>query len=163
VGDKGGVDGQHRIAKLLLVSAALMAAMSVATVALTTTVAGAASDSVKCGSWNGTYSWSHGKGRSSLYECTYPGTGGGGLCSFNGDGSGAIKWKSEGVAYVTFDLTFTAIMCPGRNAGNELLLSGTVNKSTGRTSKIEHGQALSATACGSTSSFSLLNGTTFDI
>lgn len=160
----------HRagFARILLVSAALIVPVSLTTGALTATVASAASngsaDSVKCSSWNGTYSWSGKKGHSTLSECTdISATGGGGIFSFSSGGSGSIKWKSKGVTDVTFNLTFTAIMCPGRPTGDELLLSGTVNKSTGRASNIRRGQPLSATACWNGSSFSLLEGSTFDI
>src|ERR1700722_5352604 len=135
-----------RVARALLVPAALMIPASAATLALTGPAGAAvpnAADSATCTTLTGTVNISTESATGKFTGCTSGTTGGSG--KFKGSqstSSGKITWANAGVTKMSFGFTLEGQgSCPAAN--DEIVVTGTVTSSSGAASKIAKGQKIS--------------------
>jgi hypothetical protein len=157
-----------KIARMLLVPAAVMIPVSVTTVALTTGVASATTvaDSAKCAALTGTVNIGTESATGTLTKCTDPANTdkGGKFTGSDETSTASVTWNGGyGVTSASFDFTIGGSAC---GVGyEEIVVTGTVTKSTKKSVSIKKGQPISATVCWNQTNnkISLLKGTDFDL
>jgi hypothetical protein len=152
-----------KVARALLIPAALMIPASAATLALTASPASAAvpakADSATCTSLTGTVNIGTESATGTLSGCTSKTTGGTGkFTGSDNSSSGKATWKNKGVTSFSFSFTLEGQeSCPAAN--DEIVVSGTVSSSTGDAKKIKAGQKISGGAAADTADFCWNTGT----
>jgi hypothetical protein len=147
-----------RLARALLIPAALMIPASAAMVAATASPAGAAvpakkADAATCTTLTGTVNISTESATGTFTGCTSGPTGGPG--KFKGSessSSGKVTWANKGVTKMSFGFTLEGQeTCPAAN--DEIVVTGTVSKSTGGAAKIKAGQQINGGSAANTADF----------
>jgi len=155
-----------QLAKVVLVSAALMLPASIATVAFTGGVAAAASDSAACSKLSGTVSGTSATG--ALTKCTdtaatdAKGTFSGSVSTT----TGTIAWANGAKTTMTISYSIEGQGSCTSSNDDEIIVTGTVKKSTGKAkSSIKKGQPVSADICYNTSTnkLTLVPKTKFEV
>ena len=145
-----------RVARALLIPAALMIPASAATLALTSSASAAvpnAKDSATCTSLSGTVNIGTESAKGTFSGCTSSTTGGTG--KFKGSessSSGKVTWANKGVTTMSFGFSLEGQeSCPAAN--DEIVVTGTVSKSTGGAAKIKAGQKIGGGSAANTADF----------
>jgi len=163
-----------KLARAVLIPAAFMIPVSVASLAISSTAGAsvrpavkAATDTAKCTTLKGTVNAGTLAAKGTLSGCT-PTAQTDGTGAFSGSASNStatITWgASHGVTSSSFTYSISGQgSCPTND--DEIVVSGSVTGSTGKAKKIKAGQPLSADVCYNPNSgkIALLKGTTFDV
>jgi hypothetical protein len=164
-----------RLAKALLVPAALMVPASTAALALTTaSPAGAAvynaADAATCTKLTGKVDISTESATGTFSGCTKATTDGTGKFSGSESSSaGKVTWKNKGVTTMSFSFNISGSCGTGTE---EIVVTGAVKSSTGKAAKIKKGQKISGGTTANTADFcwneatnalTLKSGTKFEI